>query len=382
MFIFFHLNTFFVLKMEKAISSGTFLAGLLLLAILTIPSSAYNTTNTTDMYTAQIQLSGTMNLQYFNESYNINVTKTFLAMVPNETAPGEYNASFEGYANVENETIEFYGMIETECGEFKVDFTVANVWPEIPTGKCWVSGGVHIIIQQAEIPPIQYTWINTVGTVEKYGNQSAYGWLNAITKVSQNESMAKAHLCWMPINLTQIPETELPSTNITFTFTFYTARLINATNVQLNYSSYDLYIEGLWTIYNVTFYYYDENGDFNIENYDGPYVSVIAQNVTGQLKIYDGWTSFTVTLTGFEDINGKIIFSRTSTMRSMEGDVNFDGQVDIFDLVHVAKRIGSTPGCVNGKINMNLEDFADVDLNFDFQVDIYDLWGVATEIGS
>ena len=88
-----------------------------------------------------------------------------------------------------------------------------------------------------------------------------------------------------------------------------------------------------------------------------------------------------MSLAGFEDVNGIIVTSHISTMRVLEGDVNFDNQVNIYDLVHVAKHIGSTPGCVNGKINMNLEDFESVDLNFDFHVDIYDLVTVATEIG-
>ena len=364
--------------MKKSIISGIFFTGFLLTLLLFPSSAAYKTVS---MYGAQIQLSGTINLQYFNESYSIDVNKTFYAMVPADIPPGAYNASFEGYASIDNETIEFYGIIEIEgYEEFKVEFNVANVWPEIPTGKCWASGQVNIIIQQSEIPPVQYTWTHIVGRVESYDGQPAVGWLNALIKSSENESMARVHLCWMlPFNFSTIPETILQPIN--FTFTFYAARLISATSVQLNYSGYDLYVEGVWKVYNVTFYYYDEDQNGEFENYNGPYISVVAQNVTGQLKIYDGWQTFTVSLAGFEDVNGIIVTSRISTMRVLEGDVNFDNQVNIYDLVHVAKHIGSTPGCVNGKINMNLEDFENVDLNFDFHVDIYDLVTVATEIG-
>ncbi|RLI42246.1 hypothetical protein DRO59_04750 [Candidatus Bathyarchaeota archaeon] len=361
--------------MKKTIISGIFLTSFLLTFLL-FPSSAAD--KTVDMYGAQIQLSGTLSLQYYNESYSVDIDKTFYAMVPTDIPPGAYNASFEGYASIDNETIEFYGMIEIEeYEEFKVDFNVVNTWSEIPTGKCWASGQVNIIIQQSEIPPVQYTWIHVLGMVERYGDQPAHGWLSALIKLSENESMARVHLCWMPYNFSLIPKTEQPTN---FTFTFYAARLVNATNIQLNYSGYDLYIEGVWEVYNVTFSYYDEDQNGEFEKYVWC-VSVVAQNVTGQLKISGGWQTFTVSLTGFENVNGKIVFSRISTMRVLEGDFNFDNQVDIYDLVHVAKHIGSMPGCVNGKIDMNLEDFASVDLNFDFQVDIYDLWTVATEIG-
>ena len=363
--------------MKKAIISGIFLTGFLLTFLL-FPSSAAD--KTVDMYGAQIQLSDTISLQYYNESYSADINKTFYAMVPTNIPPGAYNASFEGYTSIDNETIEFYGMIEIEeYEEFKVDFNVVNTWPEIPTGKCWASGQVNIIIQQSEIPSVQYMWTHIVGMVESYDGQIAAGWLNALIKSSENESMARVHLCWMPYNFSLNPENMLQPTN--FTFTFYAARLISATSIQLNYSGYDLYIEGIWKVYNVTFHYYDEDQNGEFENYDGPYTSIVAQNVTGQLKISGGWQTFTVSLTGFENVNGKIVFSRISTMRVLEGDFNFDNQVDIYDLVHVAKHIGSMPGCVNGKIDMNLEDFASVDLNFDFQVDIYDLWTVATEIG-
>jgi len=357
--------------MKKAVVEGIVLSLMLGLLLLSTPAHAIS-----DFYAAEVQLSGNMKLQWYynetSESYELNVTKSFLAMVPTDISEGEYNASFEGYADVEQNTIEFYGIVQTENGEFKVDFEVANEWPQIPSGKCIATGQVHLTIQKSELPSIQYTWVHVAGRVTSYGLNSSLGWLTAHARLSETENITRAHVCWTPYFLSSKPL----QNQANFTFTFYAATLINTTAVQLNYNSYDLYITGLWTVINVTFNYYGE--DF--EQYE-EYKSINIQNATGELKVYSGWQDFTVSISGFNDVGGKVVFSRISSLRVSECDVNYDGHVNIEDLVHVAKRIGSTPGCVMGSFDLsNFTEFASVDFNFDFKIDIYDLVSVATEI--
>jgi hypothetical protein len=358
--------------MRKAVVEGIILSLMLGLLLLSTPAHAIS-----DFYAAQVQLSGNMKLQWYynetSESYEIYVEKSFLAMVPTEIPEGEHDASFEGYANVELNMIEFYGIVQTENGEFKVDFEVANEWPQIPTGKCMATGQVHLTIQKSELPSIQYTWVHVAGRVTYYGLNFSYGWLTAHTRLSETENITRAHVCWIPYSTLLTGPLQNPTN---FTFTFYAATLINTTAVQLNYNSYDLYITGLWTVINVTFNYYGEN----FEHYE-EYKSINIQNATGELKVSNEWQDFTVSISGFNDVTGKVVFSKISSLRVSECDVNYDGHVNIQDLVHVAKRIGSTPGCVMGSFDLSkFTEFASVDFNFDFKIDIYDLVSVATEI--
>jgi hypothetical protein len=360
--------------MNKAIVKGIVLSLMLGLLLLATPVHAISD----DFYAAEVHLKGSMKLEwYYNETsefYEIYVEKSFLAMIPTDIPPGEYGARFEGYADVEQNMIEFYGIVQTEKGDFKAEFTVANEWPQIPTGKCKATGEIYVTIQKTELPSIQYTWVHVAGRVTYYGSVSSFGWLTAHAKISGFENITKAHVCWIPY-LTQLPSKQLQNP-VNYTFTFYAARLIDTTIVQLNYNGYDFYIAGLWTVINVTCKYYGEN----FEDYE-EYKSIIIQNSTGELKVYNGWQDFTVSINGFNDVKGKVVFSRISSLRISECDVNYDGKVDIADLVHVARCIGSTPGCVMGSFELSkFTEFVSVDFNFDFKINVYDLVSVATEI--
>jgi len=328
-----------------------------------------------DYYGAEVQITGEINLIWFNETYTISINKTFLAMVPNEIPPGEYNASFEGYATVTEGSIEFYGMVETPCGSFKAEFTIVNEREDLPTGKCMVSGQVHVKITESELPTIQYTWVHVVGSVTDWNGVPACGWLRAYAKISESENISRAYLCWIPEMEPLYFNWTSPSTN--FTFSFYAAELVETDNVQLDYEGYDLYVSGLWTVLNVTFTYTYTTPEQNYVNYQWT-ASVIVENATGELKVQGG--QFTVSITDIGDINGIVKVYKISSVRICEGDITLDNKVNIKDLVHVARRIGSTPGWIMGEMNFNLEEFAQVDINFDFQIDIYDLVSVATEI--
>ena len=343
-----------------------------LIALLGVQGSVYGIAG---YYNAEIQITGEVNLIWFNnETYTISINKTFLALVPDKIRPGEYDAKFEGYATITKETIEFYGIIEIDGESFKVEFTIPNEWPDIPTGKCMVFGEVHVKITESELPAIQYTWVHIVGPVTDWNGIPAWGWLCAHAKISANENISRVCLCW-------IPQMKTPYFNMShfltnFTFSFYAAKLVETESIQFNYQGNDFHISGLWTVLNITFTYtyHDECIDYQWTE------QVIAENATGELKVYNGWSKFTVSIANIGDVNGQVRFYKMSSIRVLEGDVTYDGVVDINDLVHVARRIGSTPGWVMGQMNFNLEEFAQVDINFDFQIDIHDLVSVATEI--
>jgi hypothetical protein len=332
-----------------------------------------------DSYVAKVSLSGDMTLKFYNETYPISVEKNFTAIVPLAITPGEYKDTFEGIAWIDEENVGFSGVIMTENGTFMAEFAVQNVWTGIPTGKCGASGTLTITLSPVEgmpgppppPPPPEY-WVHVFGPVTQYGLNASRGWLDAYAKISSEENVTAAHVFWMPMP----PWEENPTGN--FTFSFYHARLINTTMVALNYSGNDFYVSGLWTVYNVTFTYHEYQGEgagFTYEDYQQD-ILYVAENRTGELKVYGNWMNFTVSIDGFNDVKGLVMHFATHAPVCLEGDIEGRGKVDIYDLVHVARYVGCTP-----KTPSDLEEIEKADVNHDGHVDIYDLVTVGTEIG-
>jgi hypothetical protein len=334
-----------------------------------------------ESYTAEVNLAGSMHLRWYHETNNVTIATNFTANVPMGIIPGQYNATFDGFASVDATSVEFEGMISTENGThteewqgphfimgFMVEFSVPNEWPSIPTGKSEASGELNLTLSNTTLPPIQFEWIHVMGPVTQYGNTTVHGWLNAHAKIAYDDTsknMTKADVFWAP--MPAIDE-ENPTGN--FSYSFYRARLINATTTALNYSGNDFYASGLWSVYNITFVY-GSQGEESQED-----ALIVKQNATGELKVYGNWTSFTVSITGFDDVKGSVKCFTTHDKTILEGDFFGRGHVDIYDLVHVAKHIGDTPR--NGSDLQNVESS---DVNGDSHIDVYDLVTVANEIG-
>lgn len=217
------------------------------------------------------------------------------------------------------------------------------------------------------------TWVVMHGTITEYGGSPvAYGWCGAYAKVGE---WAKVHAFWVPTMIFQPPcWNSTPSIN--FTYSFYIAKLVNASMVELNYTEViDFYISGIWDVYNVTFAY---SGDWNFTWT----MELMLDDANGQLSVTGNWTDFTIAITDIELISGKVVFHRVKPMKPIPmGDIwgpnrKPDCKVNIFDLVHAAKAYGSTPG--NPWIPNY--DFS-FDFNFDYKIDIIDLTTIAVNIG-
>jgi hypothetical protein len=145
----------------------------------------------------------------------------------------------------------------------------------------------------------------------------------------------------------------------------------------VNYTGYNFYVYGWWTVYNVTFTYYGQQFCQSKES-----VTVVAQNVTGDLAVSS--LNFTVSITGFNEVNGSVwrlkIYRSIIPEWNLEGDVTGQGTVNLYDLVAIARNIGETPGCGQG--SCSLQQVEQYDVNFDCQINIYSLVTVASEIGS
>ena len=339
-----------------------------------------------NLYTAQVNLTGSMQLEWFVQTDNITVAANFTAKVPTAITPGTYNGTFQGFARITEKDIDFTGAIATENGTFMAEFDVPNTYslPGLPTGFCGASGELLLVISITSLPPpVAYECITLVGRVTDYGSSPAIGCLQANVRIvnstaSLAENESQAHAFWIPIGT--IPPTS-PLWNPqdatgNFTYSYYAATLINATTTALNYSGNDLYINGTWTVLNVTCSFSGTGwNDFQTST------TYIRQNATGQLEVYGGWKNFTLSIAGFDDVVGSVYRFDMRAGTFLEGDVLGHGVVDIYDLVCVARYVGAVPGDPRWGGLSNFESVSKADVNGDGCVDIYDLVTVATQMG-
>jgi hypothetical protein len=276
------------------------------------------------------------------------------------------------------------------------EFEVSNSYT-LPTGQCWASGTVILQISEITITPPQFEYVQLEGHVDKYGNTTAFGWLNANAKISNStatgvDNESNVYICWEPLFPSILPLWNVSPIAIgNFTYSFYAAKLINTTMAALNYSGYDFYVSGLFTVYNVTFTYTRASG----ENWEQVLwnKTTVAQNVTGELMANGNWNgvgplawrtsagNFTLSLAGFNDVTGSVERFVLHARAILDGDVLGHGVVDIYDLVYVARCIGDTPGSPQSGGLQSFEGIEKADLGFDFHIDIYDLVTVASELG-
>ncbi len=132
------------------------------------------------------------------------------------------------------------------------------------------------------------TFVAVLGRVESYGGEPAYGYLGAFAEVGE---WAEVGLFWTlePVHIAVIP----------YNYSFYAARLVSTTTVELNYSGSDFYVSGLWDVYNVTFYY-------NKDGYRWEF-KVIIDDGSGELNVIDDWRAFTVDIDGIPQVAGMVL---------------------------------------------------------------------------
>ena len=209
--------------------------------------------------------------------------------------------------------------------------------------------------------------VKFAGNVQSYGETPAYGWMLTIAKVNET---AKSGAFYSLENYTEPP---LPPINNTYTYTFYLAILVNSSIVQSNYSGYDFYIQGLWSAYEVTWTFYDMPLNYSWS------ITPIVENVTGELTVTGNWTLFAIQIYSMDTISGTIIShfhhycGIDCGMELPEVDVKCDREINVLDLIPVAKACGSVPGMQ--EFNFTL------DLNFDLQINVLDLIEISKHLG-
>ena len=359
---------------------------MLLISTLVLSPQLGNAFRLEDLRPALINAEGQVTIQFDSTALNVSVKTSFEAMVPKDLPDGNYTAHFQGEAYITNESIRFRGEMEIEdIAEFHVSFTVPNVYQQAIANltaaeeeqeESWehgicityheydAQGSLAIEVSSLATIPKQFSWLRLLGEVTQYGSSPAYGKLLLNARI---DKWVKAHILWQVLN-TSIPWHHEFSDMEDFTleYSFYAASLVNATSFELNSSKANLYLEGLWNVYELS-WVYSRDEDFNFT------IQVIARNASGILAVTNDWSSFAANITGLDTVSGRIFLSIFRSIKIPNCDFNGDYVVDIFDMVHIAKAIGSTPG-------KGCYDF-DEDIDMNFSIDIYDLVEVANEFG-
>lgn len=214
-------------------------------------------------------------------------------------------------------------------------------------------------------------WVKLLGHINSYGEDVASGLLVARARIGG----------WADVRAIYVPgrnysEYERPGEiPPNFTVSFHVVRLVNVTEVKLNYTGNNFYVSGLWNVWNITFVYRGEH-DFTLT------IEPLVYQGAGELNVTGTWKDFTLDITGNELISGRMIFGCIKFIVIPISDVGGpegtpDGKIDIWDLQLVAHAFGSTPGNPwTPNYNFSL------DFDLDYRIGLCELTTIAANLGT
>jgi hypothetical protein len=223
----------------------------------------------------------------------------------------------------------------------------------------------------------QRSWVHVDGVITNWGLTNVTGFLLAqarttLFNTSDTRQIASASALWSTDRLRPIMNAVRTKENSTYTF--YSARLWNASVAALSYDNSGFFMNGTWNVNTVTvsvIVYTDSNGTITGVHQD---TDIIPTKAYGELTVTDNWTKFTLAIDGIDPLTGSV---RRSMMRQMQftpfkvtGDLA--SSVNKIDLAAVAKCYGNMPGWGNYDQTM--------DFNFNYRIDIADLATVAANV--
>ena len=226
-------------------------------------------------------------------------------------------------------------------------------------------------------PPVQASWVRINGVITKWGTTDVRGLLNvqartAILANADTRQFARASAVWTT-NLTRAVSAVKAKEN--FTYTFYSARLLNASVSTLSLSGSNFFLNGTWNVATVNCKVtIITNANNEIVSVHRESDSTVAK-VYGALNVTDSWTKFTLKLTGYDPLTGSVIRSVTRQMMFNWYKVTDDvagTSVTRADVNAVVQCYRSMPGWGNYDNRM--------DFNFNYKIDIADLATVAANL--
>lgn len=228
--------------------------------------------------------------------------------------------------------------------------------------------------------PTSQNFVRVISEIDEWGLKEVNGSLNAQTRTITQDGITRqgtsVTAIWSangtrPTNSMRNPQNS--------TYIFYTAKIVNASNSILNFENHDLYINGSWTVYNITSTITVKTDvEDNVISVDrNQSTKALATKAYGELTIDDCWKTFALKITGIDDQVTGLISYQKITSRSFNLFKIFEDEntntVTPADVLSVAKSFGSSPGW--GAYNHCM------DYNFNYKIDITDLATAAANIG-
>ncbi len=227
--------------------------------------------------------------------------------------------------------------------------------------------------------PVEKSWIRINGFITSWGSDDAKGTMQtmartAILQSDNSQQMTSASAIWTTNNSRPIQAVRAREN---FTYTFYAARLINASVSTLSASnrSENYFLNGTWTLLTV------QSTITVITNSSGNIVRVLRNSETtperayGELTVSDNWTKFTLAIDGIDPLSGTVF-------RSVQRQVQFNPfkivddsvitTVSREDFKEIMQCFRAMPGWGSYDTRM--------DFNNNFRVDIADLSTVASNM--
>jgi hypothetical protein len=229
---------------------------------------------------------------------------------------------------------------------------------------------------------VQQSWVRVNGVITKWGDTNVTGFLSAFSKTAilntdATRQLAQADAIWTTNKSRPISSLK---TKDNFTYSFYSAKLVNASVATIVGTGSNFFLNGTWSVFNVTStvtILTNSEGDITNIHRDQ---DVKVSKAYGELNVTDNWTKFKLTITGLDPLTGSVIRSMTRQKQFNPFKVTDDDltstesedKVSRVDLATVKRCYGAMPGWGNFDNKM--------DFNRNYKIDIADLTTVAANI--
>jgi hypothetical protein len=222
----------------------------------------------------------------------------------------------------------------------------------------------------------QSNWIRLNGNISQWGTTDVRGTLQTQTVTSTHETTGSKQFSTATAMWTTNASRAIQSvqTRENFTYTFYVARLSNASvsTLNANTTTNEYFLNGTWTVSKIEStitVYTSENGTVTRVHRDQ---DVAPTEAYGELSI--SGNQFTLSIDGQDQLSGIVYRSVTRSWFNpfkMNDDTNTNA-VTRTDIKTIAKCYGAMPGWGNYNSNM--------DFNENYRVDIADISTVAANM--
>jgi len=199
---------------------------------------------------------------------------------------------------------------------------------------------------------IQQSFVRIDGQITKFGAANATGIIEAQSRTVVVNSTTRQGSSATAMLTDGSKPIAGPRAKQNFTYTVYSANLVNASTASLNTTGFSFFLNGTWNVFQVTTSYTvvtDSSGNILSFNRNTNGVAV-ATGAYGELKVASTGSNFTLTIAGVNAISGSVHVQRITSMMFNPFTVNNDvttTTVTKADVASVVSAYGSSPGWGN-----------------------------------